>query len=246
MKTAQLPGEAELWTQWRVHGDACAREELASRYAGYARVIAATCYARHHRDEIEFADYYQLAWVGMMEALDRFDPQYGVQFKTFASRRMHGAILDGLECMTEKQQQIAARSRMRAQRLEGFAEGAPGPAGRAQERVLGFVADVGLGLALSWMLDGTGMIEVESRAETIPFYRSTELRELRQRLLGLVEALPEQERAVVRGHYLQECAFEEIAVQLQLTRGRISQIHRRAIERLGEALRSERGPDILL
>jgi RNA polymerase sigma factor for flagellar operon FliA len=239
--------EAYLWRQWRTHGDPLAREQLAERYTGFARMLAATFYARHYRDDTEFGDYYQFACVGLMEALDRFDPALGVQFRTYATHRMQGALIDGLERMTEKRQQIAAHARLRAQRMESIAQALPaGEASRLPAQVLAFVAEVGLGLALSWMLEGTGMVQEESRAQSIPFYRSVELRQLRQQLLDLVEVLPAQERTVVRSHYLQEQAFEEIARQLGLTRGRISQIHRQAIERLRNSMNPERLPDVYL
>ena len=243
--------EAELWAQWRVHSDPDAREQLAGHYTGYARMLAAAYYSKHYRDETEFADYYQFACVGLMEALDGFDPQQGVQFKTYAAHRVRGAIINGLERMTERRQQISARMRLRAQRLEGLSVAAPagdgdGGRGRVPAQVLAFVAEVGLGLALSWLLEGTGMIDAEAQSETIPFYRSAELRQLRERLLGLVDALPAQERAVVRGHYLQQQPFEEIAVQLGLTRGRISQVHRQAIDRLRDSVRAERPVDVFL
>jgi len=250
--------QPDLWKRWRSDGDVLARDELAAHYSGYARVIAATCYRKRYHDEIDFSDYYQFACVGLMEALDRFDPGQGVQFKTFAARRMQGAILDGLERMTEKQQQIAARARVRAERLKDIKASAhsrldaakvetganSGGSSRLPEQVLGFIADVGLGLAVSWLLEGTGMVDGASRSENIPFYRSAEIRELRQRLHALIEELPAQERKVIHGHYVQNVAFEKIAGQMGVTRGRISQVHRQAIERLRAWLRAERLVDV--
>ncbi len=230
--------EASLWQRLRAGGDAAAREELLALHLPYARTVAATYYARRFHDEIEFGDYLQYASVGLLEALERYDPVRGVQFRTFAARRMHGAILSGIERLTEKQQQIAARQRLRAQRLddakrmagEHAGTGAATPHGAQQ--LLQFVAETGIGLALCWLLEGTGMVDEPGRSEALPFYRGTELRQLRERLLQAVEALPPQERTVVRSHYLQELAFEEIATMLQLSRGRISQIHRQALVRL--------------
>ena len=246
MPIAQAAAEDDLWTRWRVHRDFGAREQLAGIYAGYARIVAATMYARQYRDGVEFADYYQLACVGLMEALDRFDPGFGVQFKTFSAHRMRGAVLDGIECMTEKHQQIVARGRIRAQRLRDLCSDVPGGSARLPSQVLAYVAEVGVGLALAWVLEGTGMMDDGARAETIHFYRSVEIRQLRKRLLELVDALPAQERVVVRGHYLQGRPFEEIASLLDLTRGRISQIHRQAIDRLRASMHPDRGSDVCL
>ena len=234
--------EALLWQQLREEGDGQARKRLLALHAGYARVVAATYYARRFHDEIEFADYLQYASIGLLEALERFDPARGVQFRTFAARRMHGAILNGLERFTEKQQQIAARQRLRAERMQDVkalaGEGSGGGALPPQDaqQLLAFVSEAGIGLALCWLLEGSGMVDGSAEAVSQPFYRSAELRQLRERLVQAVEGLPAQERAVIRRHYLQEVPFEQIAASLQLTRGRISQVHRRALLRLRSLL----------
>ena len=82
------------------------------------------------------------------------------------------------------------------------------------------------------MLEGTAMVEGAAAVESAPFYRSVALRQLRDRLRGAIDALPEHERTVVRSHYLQDLPFERIAATLQLTKGRISQLHRQALVRL--------------
>jgi RNA polymerase sigma factor FliA len=110
--------EAGLWQRFRAAGDADARSRLLEMHLPYAKILAGVYFGRRYHDEVEFGDYLQLASIGLVEALDRFDPARGVQFRTFAARRMHGAILDGLERMTEKQQQIAARQRLRNERLQ--------------------------------------------------------------------------------------------------------------------------------
>ncbi|MDF2465366.1 MAG: sigma-70 family polymerase sigma factor [Ramlibacter sp.] len=240
--------EASLWELWRSHADASARERLLELHMPYARIVAASYYSKRFHDEIEFADYLQLASLGLIEALDRFDPAVGVQFRTFAARRMHGALLDGIERLTEKQQQIAARQRLEKQRRAALKEAAMADtvnsaAGNGSQ-VLRYVAEAGLAFALAWILDGTGMLDDGEKTEIIPFYRSTELRELRQRIVDLVNALPAQERCVLQRHYFQEVPFHEIAVMLGVTKGRISQIHRKALGRLKDELRGQQDCDV--
>jgi RNA polymerase sigma factor for flagellar operon FliA len=241
--------EAALWQRLRADNDAGARECLVRLHLPYARTIAAMLYGRRFHDEVEFGDYLQLASVGLLEAVDRFDPGRGAQVRTFASRRIQGAILNGLEKLTEKQQQIAVRQRLAAARVaevRDLAEERLGlrgtPAGTDQ--LFQFVSEVGIGLALAWMLEGTGMIDAPERAEHQPFYRTAEIRQLRARLLQVVDALPEQERIVVSYHYLQDIPFESVATMLQLTRGRISQIHKQALLRLRAALGQHGSLDI--
>ncbi len=78
--------EAGLWELWRQHADDGARQRLLDLHLPYARIVAASYYAKRFHDEIEFGDYLQLASLGLIEALSRFDPGVGVQFRTFAAR----------------------------------------------------------------------------------------------------------------------------------------------------------------
>lgn len=234
-------GEAALWQRLRESGDGAARAQLLALHLPYAKVVAAYYYSRRFHDEIEFGDYFQYASVGMLEAVDRYDPERGVQFRTFAARRMHGAILNGLERLTEKQQQIAARQRLRSERvqdLKGMAGVEAGGAPQQAEQLLRFVSEVGIGLALCWMLEGTAMVE-NADGYSQPFYRTVALRQLTERLAHAIEQLPLQEKAVVRGHYLQEQPFDQIAEAMHLTKGRISQIHKQALLRLRTLVRED-------
>lgn len=233
--------ELALWHRWRHEKSEEAHQELAALHGDYARIVAATYYRRRMHDEIEFAEYAQFAYVGLLESIDRFDPECGVRFRTFAARRMHGAILDGIEHLTEKQQQIAETKRLRTQRREsllGVSDegGAPPGRRRTPEEALKFVAEVGLGLAISWLLEGTGMVDNGETSQNLPFYQSMELRQLRERVLELVKSLPPQQSRVIARHYLQELPFEEIATMLGLSKGRISQIHKQALLALRSAL----------
>ncbi|HEX2547973.1 MAG TPA: sigma-70 family RNA polymerase sigma factor [Ramlibacter sp.] len=239
MQAAATAGsdEADLWARLRSQGDADARERILALHLPYAKVVAATYYGRRFHDEIEFGDYHQFASLGMLEAVDRFDPARGVQFRTFAARRMHGAILNGLERLTEKQQQIAARARIRAERVQEIKAAAGGTPPASVDELMRYVSEVGIGLALCWMLEGTAMIDLPQGSTSAPFYQSVAVRQLRERLLLAVDALPPQERTVVRSHYLQDMQFDQIAAMLQLTKGRISQIHKQALQRLRNQVR---------
>ena len=215
--------EARYWHRLRSHGDRQARERLSGHFLPYARTIAATCYARRTHNEIEFEEYLQLASVGLVEALDRFDPGRGVLFKTFAARRMIGSILNGLERLTEKNQQIAVRQRLRQERLQtikmqarGVVEGASANAaavmggnatGRrltSQDDLFRYLAEVGIGLALGVLLDGTGMAQGnDGVSPEVEYFQQAELKQLQNQIRETVARLPEQEQKVVRHHYLQ-------------------------------------------
>lgn len=246
------PGEdpdAPLWLRVRDR-DADAREAAIEHYRPFARMVAATYFARRIDDDIEFDDYHQWALVAMIESVDRFDAARGVQFKTFASRRMHGAILDGVESATEKQRQIAMRRRLREERAAAAlkaAQGAKAEGADDVEDVFRVLAEVGIGLALGLMLEDSGMIAPGADAAgPDSAYVHAEQRQLTRSVRQAVKALTEQEQLVIRCHYLEEQLFSDIALQLGLSKGRISQIHKQALERLRRAMSPPAGLDVKL
>lgn len=243
---SDLDGEPQLWEAWLCRGEQAARERLIGHYMPYARIVAASYYRRRFHDEIEFDEYLQFASVGLLESVDRFDHSRGVHFKTFAARRMHGAILNGLEKVTEKQQQISVRKQLQAERRESLKAGNANKDGKeGTEALFRELANVGIGLALAYLLEGTGMVDApEEPAGQHGYYQQLELQQLRHRVRSLVDDLSEQERTVVRCHYLQEMPFVDIAAMLGLSKGRIAQIHRQALERLRTAAQSSTDLDV--
>lgn len=235
-RSAMTPDkERALWQALHESKDGAAREALLAYHMPYARIIAGKLYAGRTHDEIEFDDYLQFASIGLIEALDRYDPRRGAQFRTYASTRMMGAVLDGVERLTERQQQIALRQRLRA-RDERAASLAEGIGSVRDAALLKEMAGIGIGLALGMLLEGMGMIE-QSVSEVAPNpYEGVELRQMQRRVRDLVGRLPESERRIVRHHYLQGVPFDEIAQQMALSKGRVSQLHKRALQRLREML----------
>lgn len=246
--------ESELWSLFRASGDEVLRQQLIAHYLDYARIVAATYYARRNHDEIEFAEYHQLASMALVESIDRYDPGKGAQFRTFAARRMHGAILDGLERLTEKQQQIAVGQRLRQERLQSIKEhsaatsvSATSPGGKAHaDELFRYLAEVGIGIALGCLLDGTGMVAADEATGQLPdgVYQRLEIKQLQARIHDMIRNLPPQEQAVITSHYLHEHGFEDIARRMRVTKGRVSQIHRAALQSLRSRLQAGKPVDV--
>jgi RNA polymerase sigma factor for flagellar operon FliA len=229
----QEASEDDLWERWTRQRDWSARAMLAERYLPYARALAARCFARRGHSEFEFNEYLHYAVIGMMESLDRYSVDRGAQFTTFAMTRINGAILNGLERLSERQQQIGFRRRLDRERLESLK--ADGVSSHGQQ-LLKELSDIGLGLALGFLLEGTGM--VLDPADQLPdnAYSQVELRQLREEIWRIVEQLTERETQVIQRHYLQQQSFDDIAKALQLTNGRISQLHTQGLKRLRKLL----------
>jgi RNA polymerase sigma factor for flagellar operon FliA len=196
----------------------------------YAKALAARLYARRTHDEIAFDDYQQLAMVGLMEAVGRYEPGRGAKFTTFALPRIHGAILNGVERLTERQQQLAFRRRVAAERTESLIP--DDLSADPTERLLGQLERIGVGVALGFLLEGTAMVIGPDEALPENVYARVELRQLHDQLWHMVERLTPREREVVWMHYREGRPFEEIARTIGVTKGRVSQLHRQALERL--------------
>lgn len=227
------PGtRAGLWRAWAVDREDAVRQQLADAYRSFARMLAAKAYSNRFSPELEFDDYLQFALIGLLESIDRFDAKRNIPFEAFAGPRIRGAVLNGVQTLSEKQSQISARVQARQDRARSLAiDGEAG--GMAPRDPLQRLADIAIGLAIGVMLDDRGLYTDGEPADPsgTPYDR-LEAAQLRARLRKLVDGLPEAERRVLHQHYYQQVAFEEIARNCGLTKGRISQIHHGALRRL--------------
>lgn len=234
-----LAEEATLWASARAGEDA-ARARLIEAYLPFARILAARLYAARIDYDVEFDDYLQYATVGLIESVDRFDPGFGVLFKTFAAHRIQGAVSNGLEQSSEKRVQVSTRKRLLAERRDAAAAVLGGDAADLFQQL----ADVAVGLALGYVLENPAEERLADADDTPQGYGALEMAQLRSRLESLVSALPQRERLVIKYHYLNHTPFNVIADTMGLTKGRISQIHRNALDLLRKAMRSVQACDV--
>ena len=228
-----IRAEASLWRRLRFEAQSECREALFDRYVPLARAIAGAKFGQR-RGSAERGDCEHFAYEGLLEAIDRFDPLLGVPFSAYARRRIVGSIADGLAKMSELGAQISHRRRVEQERMRSLA---PSEAETAEDP-LAALSDLAVGLALGLMLEGTSLMPAGG-ADTRPTaYESLEWREMQARLSDAVGRLPEKEALVVRQHYHNGLSFAQIAELLDLSRGRISQLHRAALERLRKRIGS--------
>jgi RNA polymerase sigma factor for flagellar operon FliA len=222
--TPEASDEAMLWTALQQEGSAAAREALFLRYAPFARRCAARHGREHNAGDIDPGDLRQLAYAGLLEALDRFDPAHGAPFKSFAGKRIMGSMRDGVARMSEVREQISWRHRMRRERSRSLAEG------EDAAPALSRLADIAVGLALGFMLEGTGLVaEDESASGGRSGYDSAAWNEMLSELQREVARLPVRERTILAEHYGGGMNFAALAGALGVSKGRISQLHRGAL-----------------
>lgn len=225
--------EEDLWADFVRTRDAECRRRLVDHYLPFARILAAKLYAGRQILETEFDEFLHYGVLGLLECVDRFEPGRNVDFKAYAGHRIQGSILNGIEKVSEKQQQIALRTRLRKERLVALTDG--GGKSSAKRDLFGDMVEIAVGLAIGFMLDGSGMYQDEEAAAEENVYQRHELEDLGRVLAAIMEALPEQERMVIRYHYFQRMGVEEIGALMGVTKGRVSQIHRSGLKLLREA-----------
>jgi len=229
-----------LWAYYVQSRDPDTRAKLVAAYTPFARMLAAKVYAGRVLSTLEFGDYLQYALVGLLESLERFQPQRDIMFETFAAARITGAILSGIEASSDIQRQIVTRKRLIRQRVAALADPAP-VAGAA---VFARLAELAIGLAVGFALEDSGMHRDEQAQYADNSYTGVELRQLQERLQLAMQKLTPQQKQVVHMHYLQQQPFTEVAAGMALTRARIAQIHKEALARLRTLIQKNGDIDI--
>ncbi|WP_244206663.1 sigma-70 family RNA polymerase sigma factor [Caballeronia pedi] len=226
-----------LWKTFVSTRATAAREALFLHYLPYARALAAQLFAQRHRDDVEFNDFRQLALIGLLEAVDRYDPEHRAAFETFCTPRVKGAVLDGVQKLTDGQEQISFIRRMQRERLNSLKAGQL-PEDADKHQTLHAVANLAAGLAIGYMLDETSMLAPSENApspEPSPWQRIA-WRQTKERLLAAVSSMPERHRKIIQYHYFNGLPFDQIASILELSKARISQMHRDALTQLRDLI----------
>ncbi|MBS0253853.1 MAG: sigma-70 family RNA polymerase sigma factor [Proteobacteria bacterium] len=227
------PDEIALWHECKQQQSRSAREQLFSRYLPVARRIAWRLRRDYASAPIDARDIDQLAHVGLLEAIDQYRPELGVPFRYYSTRRITGAILDGIARSSDASQQIATRRRIERERVRSLSQKA---SGGDLAGMLSQIGDIVAELALGLMLDDAAQSQREPIEPGRSSYETAAWRQALNHLLETLATLPEAEQSVIRLHYLEGVAFEEIAKLRGLSKGRISQIHKGAISLLRKRL----------
>jgi len=226
-----------LWKEFQSKPDPGLRECIIENYLPFAKMLAAKAYAKRTFIELEFLDYLQYASIGLIEAVDRFDPARDVKFETFAAPRITGSILNGLCSLSERQEQVHARRKIISDRIESLKYARS--KSHDPHAVFSYLAEVSIGIALGFVLEDSSMYQADEPIYPDNTYEHVELKQMRQGLKRLLKFLPENERKVISYHYQHQLSFDEITRILGLTKGRISQIHKSALQRLRNSLSNQ-------
>ena len=230
------------------------RDQLIIRYAPWVKFIALRMAAKLP-SHVQAEDLISAGIIGLIDALDKFNPDREVQFKTYAQIRIQGAIKDELRALD-----WASRSmRQKVKRLEHTYATLEQELGRppSSEEVansLGIkidefeeLLDVVKGTSLVSLEelgqgpaseDRTSLLEALLTREDQDPLEELNLQDLKKALTQAIAELPEKERLVLSLYYFEELTMKEVGKVLNLTESRISQLHTQTVMRLRGKLRA--------
>jgi RNA polymerase sigma factor for flagellar operon FliA len=228
------------------------REQLILQYTPLVRhVVSRLGVAR--AGVLDTDDLVAAGMVGLVEAADRFDPDAGVKFETFAYFRVRGAVLDQARALDWVPRSVRRRSQaMAATRARLETENGRTPAevemagalgiGIDQYRAAQAAAPAAL-LSLDAPLDlsSEGGDEALVLADTVAGgatdpASSLEDSELHACLIRGLRELPERDRILLSLYYERELTMKEISLVMGISEARVCQLHARALQRLRHGL----------
>ncbi len=235
-----------LWDQYRRRGDQSARARLLEQYLGLVQHCARAL-IRKVSPEVELDDLVSAGTLGLVQAIEGFDPGRGLVFSTYGMQRIRGAMLDELRSRDWMPRSSRSRQRRLAQvvsALETRLSRSPRPPEVAA--ALGVDLDT---YWSQWADDGRRhMVPFESPAgeggdgarleETIADEEAAApdaglVHEDRvAELQDAMAALSPQERLVLTLYHYEELNLRQIGEVLHVTQSRVSQIRTRALRRL--------------
>jgi RNA polymerase sigma factor FliA len=231
------------WEAWHLSQEHTAREWLVVHYASLVKFVAGRLGAGLPRS-VDTGDLVSAGVFGLMNAIDRFDPEQGAKFETYAIPRIRGAILDGLRSLDWVPRSVRSRSRQiqdAIAELEHQLGRVPTDEEIAAELQIEvaelekWLADVAAGSV--GPLDHVAMDSAPSHADAQTQPGSAlEEGELRDAMRAEISKLPEREQAVLVLYYDDGLTLAEIGDALGVTESRISQIHAKAVLQLRSRL----------
>ncbi|MCK4487838.1 MAG: FliA/WhiG family RNA polymerase sigma factor [Desulfobacterales bacterium] len=235
-------------------GDGAERDALIVKYAPLVKYLANRMAIRLP-PSVSVDDLISAGIIGLLDAIEKFDPSKEVQFKTYAEFRIRGAILDELRSMDWVPRSI----RKKVREIENAIITAERKLNRPAED-LEIAGEIGIDLDTYYdMLDKARGIDLlsfdeylDSHTDNFESKKSFKsliagdydpidhimTRELKEVIADGIKVLPKKEQMVISLYYYKGLTLKEIGKVVGLTESRISQIHTKAIIRLRTRLKS--------
>lgn len=246
--------EKKLWARLKGQADQDARNELVLHHMRTVKYIAGRI-AIHVPSHVELGDLISWGTLGLLDAVDKFDPSQEIKFSTYASIRIRGSIIDQIRTLdwaprslrSMARQVGTARDSLRhALGREPNSDEIASQLGIAAEKVEDTLNSMQVAQMLS--LDDylpsedsaeTRKLDVVSDAQGTSPQRAAEANERQEELVKGILQLPDQQQKVLNLYYYEELTLKEIGLVLGVSESRICQVHSAAMKRLRKVVRGE-------
>ncbi|MDR2580094.1 MAG: FliA/WhiG family RNA polymerase sigma factor [Fibromonadaceae bacterium] len=238
-----------LWKEYKERGSFVARDKLLAEYTPFVRYTAQRM-AVNLPPSVHLGDLIGAGVMGLIKAVESFDTSRDIKFETYATHKIRGAILDDLREQDWIPRSVRQKSRMIKSayaELEKEFGRTPYDSEVAEhlnleipefENLLSEVAQTTLVSLNEAIFDRdsesreTSLVDVlEDKEAENPLDRLG-LEDTKKILAEALLALPENERLVISLYHYEEMTLKEIGVAMNLTEGRVSQIHSKAMLKL--------------
>ena len=238
-----------LWREYRRTGDTGIRDRLILTYAPLVKYVAGRV-GSGLPAHVDDGDLVQYGLLGLISAIERYDPDRDVKFETYAIARIKGAIIDELRAMDWVPRSVRARARdieraiaelerklHRAPTDEEIAKKVGITPDELEDSLTEISRSSIAALDELWTVQGGGgdqiaLIDTIEDVDAPDPQLSLSQTEMREAIGEAIARLPEREKLVVTLYYYEELTLREIGEVLGVTESRVSQLHTKAILRL--------------
>ena len=244
----------ELWARLCATRDPVLRERMIVQYAPLVKYVVGRM-AVSMPGVLSSEDIISYGTIGLIQAVDRYDPSVGVKFETYAIRRIKGSILDAIRSLQQLSRDASRRARDLDHAYDELTQSMGRmPTNREVADHLGLSPDefaqalmdastsvVSLNTPLGDVGgdgDRPSLLEQIADDDTPGPDMQVERRHLMEALVQAIQGLSERDRLVVNLYYYDELTLKEISEVLGVSTSRVSQLHAAAVFKLRAALRA--------
>ncbi len=240
------------WQDYLTSHDRALRDQLIMQYAPLVKYVVGRMVVSLP-GLINSEDILSYGTIGLIQAVDRFDPAQGVKFETYAIRRIRGSIIDAIRSLHPLSRDTNRRGREIEHAYDQLIQSIGRmPEDREVAEHLGLTLDefrrqlqessttiVSLDTPLgdTGDEDRTSLVDQIVDEDEVGVSDQVERRDLKKRLVKAIQNLPERDRTLISLYYYEELTLKEISEVLGVSTSRVSQLHAAAVFKLRSALR---------
>lgn len=232
----------DIWKNYKSTKSKELKDKLIIDNIEIVKVIAGRLYATYNSN-VDYEDLVSYGILGLIDAIEKFDPNKNVKFETYANFRIRGAIIDQLRNLDW----VPRSTRQKYKKLEETMQNLQNKYGLNIEDSI--LAEE-LGLSIDELNDFLAEVSIfsiisleEKISENTNFNIPSEdiesspesnflKRESKEVLKNAIESLPEREKTIISLYYYDELTYKEIATILNISESRVSQLHSKCLMKL--------------